>query len=98
MLTLALALTVALIVHPLGANEGGVMFMLPALVLGAFLLGGRFPGERIIERLARTHRAATAGPRREAVPRQRPRDHVHGGRLIAASLAGRGPPLPAVLG
>jgi hypothetical protein len=72
----------------------GLMYLLPALVLAVLLRGGRYPGERAIERL----RAARAPrPRRRVAvmscPRWCPRAQRRGGRLIAVSLAGRAPPL-----
>jgi hypothetical protein len=75
------------------------VFLLPAvplLVLVAFLLLGRFPGERAIERLSR--RIAARGrrrPRREArrSPAGRPASWAPGGGLlIAFGLARRPPP------
>jgi hypothetical protein len=74
-------------------------FVLPAvplLVLVAFLLLGRFPGEKAIERLSR--RLAGAGRRRRrADVRRRPTSRPvswapRGGLLIACGLARRPPP------
>jgi hypothetical protein len=73
-----------------------LMYLLPALVLAVVILGRRYPGERVIERL---REARATRPRRRAAsvprPRQRLRYHQRGGRLIAVSLAGRAPPLAA---
>lgn len=73
-----------------------LMYLLPALVLAVVLLGRRYPGERVIERL---REARATRPRARAAsalcPRLRPREHRRGGRLIAVSLAGRAPPLVA---
>ena len=74
-------------------------FVLPAvplLVLVGFLLLGRFPGERAIERLSR--RLAAGRPRparreRRARPAARPASWAPGGGLlIAFGLARRPPP------
>jgi hypothetical protein len=72
----------------------GALYLLPALLLAAVLLAGRRPGERLIAALHRRH----AGKARSAVT-YRPLEHSiehsfpRGGRLIAAALAGRAPPL-----
>jgi hypothetical protein len=91
-----LLLTAVLLGNYAGASANGLMFMLPALVLAVVLFGGRYPGERVIERL----RKALATRRRvratsTTLPRQRPTETRRGGRLIAVSLAGRAPPLAA---
>jgi hypothetical protein len=74
-------------------------FVLPAvplLVLVAFLLLGRFPGEQAIERLSRRIAARRRRPvRREAGrrPSARPASWAPGGGLlIAFGLARRPPP------
>ncbi len=69
----------------------------PLLILIAFLLNDRYPGERAIESVRRFfHRLSVSSPtpveREAAIAGPRP---VRGGRLIAFSLAGRGPPFPA---
>ncbi len=93
----ALLLPVAVVLnHGSGASLDGLMYLAPALVLVVVLLGRRYPGERVLERLrevraARPRARAADAPR----PRQRPREHQRGGRLIAVSLAGRAPPLVA---
>jgi hypothetical protein len=74
-------------------------FVLPAvplLVLVAFLLLGRFPGERMIERLSRGI-AATRRARAGRDPLRRPLVHPvtwapAGGMLLAFGLARRPPP------
>jgi hypothetical protein len=73
-------------------------FVLPAvplLVLVAFLLLGRFPGEEAIERLAR--RLAAARPRpvrrdRHARAAARPASWAPGGGLLIAFGVARRPP------
>jgi hypothetical protein len=74
-------------------------FVLPAvplLVLVAFLLLGRFPGERAIERLSLRIAARGRRPdrrRRQALPATRPASWAPGGGLlIAFGLARRPPP------
>lgn len=77
-------------------------FLLPAvplLVLVAFLLLGRFPGERAIERLSRRLAAARRRPvRREPGrrPAARPASWAPGGGLLIAFGFARRPP-PALL-
>ncbi len=95
-LTLLAALVLllaAVLGHGSGASLDGLMYLLPALVLAVVMLGRRYPGERVIERL---REARATRPRARAVsaprPRQSPRTHRRGGRLIAVSLAGRAPP------
>jgi hypothetical protein len=76
----------------------GLLLLSPALVLLLPLLAGRYLGEETLERLA----ARVAVPRRRRArvvalaPRRRPHARVlRGGRLIAAALAERGPPMVA---
>jgi len=79
----------------LGASSFAIAIA-PALLLLAHLVVGRFPGERLIESLARRGRG-TAAPhsaqwrqRRPSAPRvYGPR----GGTLLAVGLSGRAPPL-----
>ncbi len=73
---------------------GFLIGVAPLLVLLAFLVGDRYPGERAIERVRRllhvlaSSRTAVASPSGRAFSPPA----VRGGRLIACSLAGRGPP------
>jgi hypothetical protein len=93
---LALAAVVIVVGHPLGAFDGGFMCMLPMLGLAAILFAGRYPGEDVIGRLVLARRAGRPSRARSIrLPRQRPRHDLCGGRLIAVSLASRGPPLAA---
>jgi hypothetical protein len=72
-----------------------LLLAVPALLLFLPLLGGRYLGEDSLARLAVTER-----PRRRrrasswAQARRAPRVLARGGRLIAESLAERGPPAP----
>ena len=67
--------------------------LLPALLLVGALLQGRYPGERVLERLRRIaggrRRGHTAGRLPRGAPRRARR---RSGQLLAESLAGRGPP------
>jgi len=88
---------VALLVggHTGGSVVAGVLHLLPAVLLALVLLSGRYPGELALERL---RLARTGRPRRassSAAPRLYATVALRGGRLIASSLAGRGPPAVA---
>jgi hypothetical protein len=68
--------------------------LVPALLLFAALVAGRYPGERAIARLAahaQTRRPRRA-PRAIAPARRAPRTAVRPGELLARSLATRPPP------
>jgi hypothetical protein len=94
----ALALLAVLVSHGAGGSFGGLLYLMPALALAALLLGGRYPGERALERL---RQALAPCPRARAAsslrPRRCPDARLGGGRLIAVSLGGRAPPLHAGL-
>jgi hypothetical protein len=73
--------------------RSALAYLFPFLVLIAFLLTGRYPGECLIR--SRPERAAKRWPRTIHSPAKsfvalRPR----GGRLLASALAGRAPPSP----
>jgi hypothetical protein len=89
---LALALFAA--VHVSGLGEG-FLYLAPALVLAALLLGGRYPGADLIDRLARRRGPLPQRGAGGRVPlRRRPATAAPcGGLLIALALAGRAPPL-----
>ncbi len=71
--------------------------MLPAVVLAAMMLTRPYLGERVIARL-RARRPRRASAVRAIVRSLRPEGRVaRGGRLIAAALAGRAPPLALVV-
>jgi hypothetical protein len=82
--------------HPRSAALVGVLYLLPAIVMAVVLLAGRYPGVRALERLRRTRTPRTARAVSSRAPRQHLAETLHGGRLIAGSLAGRAPPRPAV--
>jgi hypothetical protein len=70
-----------------------LLSLVPVLLLVAALALGRYPGEGALERVR-----ATRGRRRPAdaaSPARSPLTLVRGGLLVAASLAGRAPPLAA---
>jgi hypothetical protein len=88
------ALTLVLVMVQ-AATGAEVLLASPALVLALPLLAGRYVGERGIARLAsrfvvRVGRAARALSAR--LPRAPRAVLARGGRLLAASLAERGPP------
>jgi len=75
---------------------GFLLALAPLLVLVVLLVLGRYPGEATIERtrraLALLLRPARSGIRPDLEPNGYP-IQARGGTLIAASLAGRAPPL-----
>jgi hypothetical protein len=89
---------VSLVVHggpQCAAALSGVLYLLPAILVGIILLAGRYPGERALARL----RVAGMSRGRACEGRLRcehPAEPLRGGRLIAARLSGRGPPAVAV--
>lgn len=74
-------------------SEPGLLYLAPALLLLAPLVFDRYPGERLLEVVARTWRPAV---RRERRALSQPIVPAHsfpcGGALLAMALAGRGPP------
>jgi len=93
----SLVALIALVALALGGAidplQSGALTMLPALALATMMLTRPYLGERALARLRSRRR-----PRRRAAARivvcARPRASVvRGGRLIAAALAGRAPPL-----
>ena len=76
--------------------DTGLLLLSPALVLLLPLLAGRYLGADTLERLAarRSRPSRRTRPVSAPLPRPRPRATlVRGGRLLAAALAERGPPL-----
>jgi hypothetical protein len=89
-LVVLVALALGGVIDPL---QSGALTMLPALVLAAMMLTRPYLGERAIARL-RSRRPPRRGAAARIGVRLRPRASVvRGGRLIAAALAGRAPPL-----
>ncbi len=68
-----------------------LMMVLPALLVASVLLVWPDPGIEMILRLAAPRRSPRPGSARPHRRRLQPR-FARGGRLIAASLGGRGPP------
>jgi hypothetical protein len=73
----------------------GLLYLAPALLLGLLLLGGRYPGERVLARPLQRRRPTRRRLARRLLPRPPRRTGPRGGVLIAAGLAGRGPPTVA---
>ena len=91
-----LLLAAVAVCHSIAGLQEGLLSVLPALLLLVALLGGRYPGERVLKQWRTTRRSRP----REATARlgcSRPLSQAaaRGGLLIAASLAGRAPPLVA---
>lgn len=80
--------------------DTGLLLLSPALVLILPLLAGRYLGEETLERLValRAPSGRRVRPVSSLPPRRRPRAVIRrGGRLIAAALAERGPPMATVV-
>ena len=88
-----LAVVVACALMVAGLAQG-VLFLGPALLLVLPLLAGRYVGEDVVVALATLRVAARRpAPRLSArLPRAPRAVRPRGGRLLAASLAERGPP------
>lgn len=74
----------------------GLLLLSPALVLLLPLLAGRYLGAETLDRLVARRSRPTRRVRCASAPLPRPRPRatqVRGGRLLAAALAERGPPL-----
>jgi hypothetical protein len=92
--TLALVLLLALAGHP-----ELLAYVSPLLVVAVPLLAGRYVGEQALERLRTTRTAPRPRPAASSAPAGGRRAAAllpRGGRLIAHSLAERGPPAPAL--
>jgi hypothetical protein len=98
--TLALITLVVLALSgELGEAQGGVLIMLPALLLAIVMLTRPYLGEQAIARLRVRRARHDHRPRTPAcviAPQHAPARASRGGRLIAVSLAGRAPPLALV--
>jgi hypothetical protein len=89
----SIALTALALSGTVESLQSGAMMMLPALVLAVVLLLRPYLGERTMMRL-HARRARRPGVAAPLVVSLRSRVQVaRGGRLIAAALAGRAPPL-----
>lgn len=79
-----------------GWLTGFVIGLAPLLLLVAALLAGRYPGEKALERCRRAITILFARPRLRSLLSGFTLPFtaaIRGGRLIARSLAGRGPPV-----
>lgn len=88
-------MTVLLLAAALACESRGFLFALPALLLVAMLLGRRYPGERLLVALRERHAQTARWPRARSAHSARARALtavIHGGLLIARSLAVRPPP------
>lgn len=82
----------ALVALQLGGAEPGLLYLAPALTLLAALVFDRYPGERLLDALARAWHPRTNRPSQSRARRFSPRPFPRGGALLAMALAGRGPP------
>jgi hypothetical protein len=76
--------------------DTGLLLLSPALVLLLPLLAGRYLGAETLDRLVARRSRPTRRVRPASAPLPRPRPRAtpaRGGRLLAAALAERGPPL-----
>jgi hypothetical protein len=97
LLSFATVVVAWMVLEALTGVEMGLLYLAPALVLGAPLVVGRYVGEEQLAELA--DRSATLPARRAAqlpLPRGYVRLMQRGGRLVAASLAKRPPPANAL--
>ena len=97
---LAAVLTIALAA---AVGPGALLWFAPLLALIVPLIAGRFPGEAALHayRSARSARGALhrrRDARSATVRRRTPRAAGHCGRVLAFSLAERGPPAGALAG
>lgn len=93
----AVAGVLAAVLATAGGIDSAVLQFTPALVLMLPLLAGRYVGEDRLAAVAAAfvpRRTRAAGRIVARVPRA-PRAFARGGRLVAAALAQRGPPLAA---
>jgi hypothetical protein len=73
----------------ISAAQLALLYVAPAVLLALALLAGRYPGERLIARLARRRRPVRPRRRAERLPRA-PARVVEA--ELAWALAGRAPP------
>jgi hypothetical protein len=72
-----------------------LLYVAPAALLALALLSGRYPGERVLARLARRGRRRPRRPASAPRPRVVFPSTLTGGVLLASGLAGRAPPSPS---
>jgi hypothetical protein len=78
--------------HSSSAPALGILYLLPACLLGVVLVSGRYPGESTLKRLRESLSGRSPRPVSSQRPPEHPTELLRGGRLIAVSLAGRAPP------
>ncbi len=93
-LLLVVLAALSLAVLLLTGFDVGLMMLLPALVTAVSMIVWPYPGLELILRIAARRRPRPG--RSRAVRRRRPFAVARGGRLIAASLGGRAPPVLVV--
>ena len=84
-------------VQALTGAETGLLYLAPALVLGLFLLGGRYVGEERLLGAAERVEPAVRARKRVVATHTFVRVMQRGGRLVATSLAKRPPPVAGSL-
>jgi periplasmic copper chaperone A len=74
--------------------EAALAYLAPALLILVPLLGGRYPGDEALVRVAGRRSSPTLRRPSSSRPRRRPAGALmpRGGRLVGAALAGRAPP------
>jgi hypothetical protein len=72
--------------------QTGLLLLVPAMILAAIVLLGRYPGEELLLRPSCRPRRPRRRLRRQPA-RRSPARSIGGGLLIGLSLAGRAPPL-----
>jgi hypothetical protein len=81
-----------------GFGGDGLLWMLPALLLGLVLLARRYPGERLLVAACTSRRVPWRRARSQSRRSARPAATIaRGGLLLACSLAVRPPPRAALL-
>jgi hypothetical protein len=98
LLVAAFATSALLLVAALAGHAELLSYAAPAFLLAVPLIAGRYVGEEQLERMRSGLRRVRRLPPRAATPsvgRRLPASLPRGGRLIAHSLAERGPPLLA---
>jgi hypothetical protein len=87
--------TVALLCLAVAAESRGLLFLLPAVLLASVVARRRYPGARLLVALRQRRATSARWPRARSARSTRARAltaAVHGGLLIARSLAVRPPP------
>jgi hypothetical protein len=91
-LALAFCVLVAVFAAGIALDAETTLGLLPALLIAAPLLAGRYVGERGIARLRAARPRGRRLPVAVVAPALAPREDGAGGLLLARRLAGRAPP------